>query len=473
MRIINEPTAASLAYGLEKKKNEKIAVFDLGGGTFDISILELGEGVFEVKSTNGDTHLGGDDYDQKIIDWLALEFKREQGVDLSKDRMALQRLKEAAEKAKIELSTTAETEINLPFITADASGPKHLVIKLSRSKMEQLISTLNDRLVGPCKTALSDAGLSANEIDEVVLVGGMTRMPKVIEIAKNIFGKEPNRSVNPDEVVAVGAAIQGGVLAGDVKDLVLLDVTPLTLGIETLGSVMTQLIEKNMTIPTSKSQIFSTAADGQTSVEIHILQGERPMAADNRTLGRFHLDGIPPAPRGIPQIEVTFDIDANGILNVSAKDKGSGKQQKITITASSGLTKDDIEKMKKEATAHESEDKKKREDIDQRNQADALAYSSEKTIKEAGDKISKDKKEKVEKSIKEMRDALAGTDSGKVKSAFETLQKDIYEVSAEIYKDKGGTEGGAKGGTPFDEAQGKEGKPEDGKTMDAEFKDKE
>ena len=464
MRIINEPTAASLAYGLEKKKNEKIAVFDLGGGTFDISILELGEGVFEVKSTNGDTHLGGDDYDQKIIDWLAMEFKREQGVDLSKDRMALQRLKEAAEKAKIELSTTAETEINLPFITADASGPKHLVIKLSRSKMEQLISGLNDRLVGPCKTALSDAGLSANEIDEVVLVGGMTRMPKVIEIAKNIFGKEPNRSVNPDEVVAVGAAIQGGVLAGDVKDLVLLDVTPLTLGIETLGSVMTQLIEKNMTIPTSKSQIFSTAADGQTSVEIHILQGERPMAADNRTLGRFHLDGIPPAPRGIPQIEVTFDIDANGILNVSAKDKGSGKQQKITITASSGLTKDDIEKMKKEATAHESEDKKKREDIDMRNQADALAYSSEKTIKEAGDKISKDKKEKVEKSIKEMRDALAATDAGKVKSAFDTLQKDIYEVSAEIYKDKGGSDGGPKAGT--------EKNPKDEKTMDAEFKDK-
>ncbi len=469
MRIINEPTAASLAYGIEKKKNEKIAVFDLGGGTFDISILELGEGVFEVKSTNGDTHLGGDDYDQKIIDWLAQEFKREQGVDLSKDRMALQRLKEAAEKAKIELSTTAETEINLPFITADASGPKHLVIKLSRSKMEQLISTLNDRLVGPCKTALSDAGLSANEIDEVVLVGGMTRMPKVIEIAKNIFGKEPNRSVNPDEVVAVGAAIQGGVLAGEVKELVLLDVTPLTLGIETLGSVMTQLIEKNMTIPTSKSQVFSTAADGQTSVEIHILQGERPMAADNRTLGRFHLDGIPPAPRGIPQIEVTFDIDANGILNVSAKDKGSGKQQKITITASSGLTKDDIEKMKKEASAHESEDKKKREDIDLKNQADALAYSSEKTIKEAGDKISKDKKEKVEKSIKEMRDALAGTDMGKVKSAFETLQKDIYEVSAEIYKDKGGKEGPA----PFDGAQGEQAKSEDSKTMDAEFKDKE
>ena len=480
MRIINEPTAASLAYGLDKKKNEKIAVFDLGGGTFDISILEIGEGVFEVKSTNGDTHLGGDDYDQTIINWLTQEFKREQGVDLSKDRMAIQRLKEAAEKAKIELSTTAETEINLPFITADASGPKHLVIKLTRAKMEQLISSLNDRLVGPCKTALSDAGLTASQIDEVVMVGGMTRMPKVIEIAKNIFGKEPNRSVNPDEVVAVGAAIQGGVLAGDVKDLVLLDVTPLTLGIETLGSVMTQLIEKNMTIPTSKSQVFSTAADGQTSVEIHILQGERPMAADNRTLGRFHLDGIAPAPRGVPQIEVVFDIDANGILNVSAKDKGTGKQQKITITASSGLTKDDIEKMKKEATSHESEDKKKREDIELKNQADALAYSSEKTIKDAGEKISKDKKEKVERSIKDMRDALSGTDMVKVKTAFEALQKDIYEVSAELYKDKGaeaGKQGGPEpfDGAPFDSAQGKQGeqgKPDDGKTMDAEFKEK-
>ena len=464
MRIINEPTAASLAYGLDKKKNEKIAVFDLGGGTFDISILEIGEGVFEVKSTNGDTHLGGDDYDQKVIDWLAVEFKKEQGIDLSKDRMALQRLKEAAEKAKIELSTVAETEINLPFITADASGPKHLVIKLSRSKLEQLVAPLNDRLIGPCERALADAGLSANEIDEAVLVGGMTRMPKVIEIAKNIFRKEPNKSVNPDEVVAVGAAIQGGVLAGEVKELVLLDVTPLTLGIETLGSVMTPLIERNMTIPTSKSQVFSTAADGQTSVEIHVLQGERPMAADNRTLGRFHLDGIPPAPRGIPQIEVTFDIDANGILNVSAKDKGTGKQQKITITASSGLTKDDIEKMKKEATAHETEDKKKKEEIEMRNQADALAYTAEKTMKDAGDKVAKDKKEKVEKSIKEVRDALAGTDMNKIKSAFETLQKDIYEVSAELYKDKGG----AKGGTEGEKEGGTE-----GPTMDAEFKEKE
>jgi len=470
MRIINEPTAASLAYGLDKKKNEKIAVFDLGGGTFDISILEIGEGVFEVKSTNGDTHLGGDDYDQKVIDWLAVEFKKEQGIDLSKDRMALQRLKEAAEKAKIELSTTAETEINLPFITADASGPKHLVLKLSRAKLEQLVSPLNDRIIGPCERAIADAGFSKSEINEVVLVGGMTRMPKVIEIAKNIFGKEPHKGVNPDEVVAIGAAIQGGVLAGEVKELVLLDVTPLTLGIETLGNVLTPLIERNMTIPTSKSQVFSTAGDGQTSVEIHVLQGERPMAADNRTLGRFHLDGIPPAPRGVPQIEVTFDIDANGILNVSAKDKGTGKQQKITITASSGLTKDDIEKMKKEATAHESEDKKKREEIETRNQADALAYTAEKTIKEAGDKVAKDKKEKVEKSIKEVRDALSGTDISKVKSAFETLQKDIYEVSAELYKDKGGAEGGkdggAKGGTEGE-------KSKDEKTMDAEFKEKE
>ena len=466
MRIINEPTAASLAYGLDKKKNEKIAVFDLGGGTFDISILEIGEGVFEVKSTNGDTHLGGDDYDQKVIDWLVSEFKKEQGVDLSKDRTTIQRLKESAEKAKIELSTVAETEINLPFITADASGPKHLLIKLSRAKMEQLVSPLNERLTVPCQKALSDAGLSTNEIDEVVLVGGMTRMPKVIEIAKTIFGKEPHKGVNPDEVVAIGAAIQGGVLAGDVKDLVLLDVTPLTFGIETLGSIMTPLIERNTTIPTSKSQVFSTAGDSQTSVEIHVLQGERPMASDNRTLGRFHLDGIPPAPRGIPQIEVTFDIDANGILNVSAKDKGTGKQQKITITASSGLTKDDIEKMKKEATAHEAEDKKKKEEIELRNQADTLAYTAEKTIKEAGDKVSKEKKELVEKSIKETRDALAGTDTEKVKSAFEKLQKDIYEMSAELYKDKGGTQGKTEGGTEGNTGENKE------KTMDAEFKEK-
>ena len=466
LRIINEPTAASLAYGLDKKKSEKIAVFDLGGGTFDISILEIGEGVFEVKSTNGDTHLGGDDYDQKVIEWLTSEFKKEQGIDLSKDRMALQRLKEAAEKAKIELSNLSQTEINLPFITADSSGPKHLVMTLTRSKLEQLVSPLNDRLISPCRKAMEDAGFPASEINEVVLVGGMTRMPKVIEIAKQIFGKEPNKSVNPDEVVAVGAAIQGGVLGGEVKDLVLLDVTPLTLGIETLGSVMTPLIEKNTTIPTSKSQVFSTAADSQTSVEIHILQGERPMASDNRTLGRFHLDGIPPAPRGVPQVEVTFDIDANGILNVSAKDKGTNKQQKITITASSGLTKDDIEKMKKEAAANEADDKKKREDIDLRNQADTLAYTAEKTLKDAGDKVPKDKKEKVEKSVKEVRDALSGKDTGSIKAKFEQLQKDIYEVSAEIYKQN-------PQGQPSDSAQGKqdEKKPEDN-TMDAEYKEK-
>jgi len=465
LRIINEPTAASLAYGLDKKKNEKIAVFDLGGGTFDISILDIGEGVFEVKSTNGDTHLGGDDYDQKIITWLIQEFKKDQGVDLGRDRMAIQRLKEAAEKAKIELSTVMETEINLPFITADQSGPKHLAVKLTRSKMEQLVSDLNDRLIGPCRQALSDAGLSAKDMDEIVLVGGMTRMPKVVEIAKNIFGKEPHKGVNPDEVVAVGAAIQAGVLAGEVKEMVLLDVTPLTLGIETLGAVMTPLIERNMTIPTSKSQVFSTAADGQTSVEIHVLQGERPMASDNRTLGRFHLDGIPPAPRGIPQVEVTFDIDANGILHVSAKDKGTGKHQKITITASSGLAKDDIDKMKKEAQMHEADDKKKREEVELMNQADSLAYTAEKTIKEAGDKIDKGKKEKAEQSIKEVRDALTSKDASKVKAAFEKLQKDIYEISAEIYKEKGGTEGGTKG-----ETQDKEG-GKDEKTMDAEYRE--
>ena len=406
MRIINEPTAASLAYGLDKKKNEKIAVYDLGGGTFDISILELGEGVFEVKSTNGDTHLGGDDFDQKIIQWLVEEFKKEQGIDLSKDRMALQRLKESGEKAKCELSSVMETEINLPFITADASGPKHLVVKLTRTKLEQLVSELIDRSLEPCKKALTDAGLSTSQIDEVVLVGGMTRMPKVQEAVKQLFGKEPHRGVNPDEVVAIGAAIQGGVLAGEVKELVLLDVTPLTLGVETLGSIMTPIIERNTTIPTSKSQVFSTAADGQTSVEIHILQGERPMASDNRTLGRFHLEGIPPAPRGIPQVEVTFDIDANGILNVSAKDKGTNKLQKITITASSGLNKDDIERMKKEASAHEADDKKKKEEIENRNQADAMVYAAEKTVKESGDKAEKATVEKVEKEIAETREVL-------------------------------------------------------------------
>ncbi|HVN67514.1 MAG TPA: molecular chaperone DnaK, partial [Candidatus Sulfotelmatobacter sp.] len=408
VRIINEPTAASLAYGLDKKKNEKIAIYDLGGGTFDISILELGDGVFEVKSTNGDTHLGGDDFDQHVMKWLLDEFKKEQGIDLGKDRMAMQRLKEAAEKAKCELSTATETEINLPFLTADQNGPKHLVIKLTRAKLEQLVGDLIDRSIAPCKQALADAGLPASQIDEVILVGGMTRMPKVQEVVKSFFGKEPHKGVNPDEVVAIGAAIQGGVLAGEVKEMVLLDVTPLTLGIETLGGVMTPLIERNMTIPTSKSQVFSTAADGQTSVEVHVLQGERPMAADNRTLGRFHLDGIPPAPRGIPQVEVTFDIDANGILNVKAKDKGTSKEQKITITASSGLSKEEIEKMKKAAEAHEAEDKKKRDEVDTRNQADAMAYSAEKTMKEAGDKVDAPTKEKVEKAIAATRKALEG-----------------------------------------------------------------
>lgn len=458
VRIINEPTAASLAYGIEKKKNEKIAIFDLGGGTFDISILELGDGVFEVKATNGDTHLGGDDFDIEIIHWLAGEFKKDQGIDLSKDKMATQRLKEAAEKAKCELSTVTETEINLPFITADQSGPKHLVTKLTRAKFEQLVEKLVERTLGPCKQALSDAGIEANKVDEVILVGGMTRMPKVQETVKNFFGKEPHKGVNPDEVVAIGAAIQGGVLAGEVKEMVLLDVTPLTLGIETLGSVMTPLIEKNTTIPTSKSQVFSTAADGQPSVEVHVLQGERPMAADNRTLGQFHLDGIPPAPRGIPQIEVTFDIDANGILNVKAKDKGTNKEHKITITASSGLSKEEIEKMQKEAEAHAGEDKKKKEEIDLRNQADGMAYSAEKTIKDAGDKIDNTDKEKIEKLIAEVRKALSGTDSAAIKTALEALQKDLYEVSAKIYKEK---------------EEKKEKGPTEGPTVDAEAEVKE
>jgi molecular chaperone DnaK len=465
VRIINEPTAASLAYGLDKKKNEKIAIYDLGGGTFDISILELGEGVFEVKSTNGDTHLGGDDFDQHIMKWLLEEFKKDQGIDLAKDRMAMQRLKESAEKAKIELSTTAETEINLPFITADQTGPKHLIIKLSRAKLEQLVGDLIERSIVPCKQALTDAGLSASQIDEVILVGGMTRMPKVQEVVKNFFGKEPHKGVNPDEVVAIGAAIQGGVLAGEVKEMVLLDVTPLTLGIETLGCVMTPLIERNTTIPSSKSQVFSTAADGQTSVEVHVLQGERPMAADNRTLGRFHLDGIPPAPRGIPQVEVTFDIDANGILNVRAKDKGTGKEQKITITASSGLSKDEIEKMKKAAEAHESEDKKKREEVDTRNQADAMAYSAEKTLKEAGDKVDAATKEKVEKAIAATRKALEGKESASIKKALEELQKEVYDMSAKIYKESGPAQGG--------EGQAKGAGGGEGPTVDAEAEVKE
>ncbi len=434
LRIINEPTAASLAYGLDKKKDEKIAVFDLGGGTFDISILEIGEGVFEVKATNGDTHLGGDDFDQRIIDWIAEEFKKDQGIDLKQDAMAIQRLKEAAEKAKCELSSTMETEINLPFITADAAGPKHLSIKLTRAKLEQLVGDLIDRTKGPCEQALKDAKLEAKEIDEVILVGGMTRMPKVQETVKAIFGKDPHKGVNPDEVVAIGAAIQAGVLQGDVKDVLLLDVTPLSLGIETLGGVMTKLIERNTTIPTKKSEIFSTAADNQTQVEIHVLQGEREMASNNRTIGKFHLTGIPPSPRGVPQIEVAFDIDANGILNVSAKDLGTGKEQNITITASSGLSEDEVEKMVKDSEQHAEEDKKQREAVDAKNQADSMVYQTEKLLQENADKIGADDKAKIEGAIERVKAALKKEDAAEIKSATEDLNQAWHTVSQEMYK---------------------------------------
>ncbi len=433
LRIINEPTAAALAYGLDKKKDEKIAVFDLGGGTFDISILELGEGVFEVKSTNGDTHLGGEDFDQRLIDFLATEFKKDQGIDIRSDKMALQRLKEAAEKAKMELSTAMETDVNLPFITADAGGPKHMNIKLTRAKLEALVEDLIDKVEGPCRTALKDANLTPAQIDEVILVGGMTRMPKVQQKVKEIFGKEPHKGVNPDEVVAVGAAIQGGVLAGDVKDVLLLDVTPLSLGIETLGGVLTKLIEKNTTIPTKKSQIFSTAADNQPAVSIHVLQGERSMAADNRTLGRFELVGIPPAPRGMPQIEVTFDIDANGIVHVSAKDLGTGKEQSIKITASSGLSESEIEKLVREADAHSEEDKKKRELIEARNQADAMAYSVEKNIKEFGDKIDASEKSKIEEAIARVKKAILGDDVAAIKKAQDDLTTTSHKLAEAMY----------------------------------------
>src|SRR5512138_351825 len=410
MRIVNEPTAAALAYGLDKKKDETIAVYDFGGGTFDISILEVGEGVVEVKATNGDTHLGGDNLDQRVIDWIIAEFKKSDGIDLGKDRMALQRLKEAAEKAKMELSTVMETDINLPFITADQTGPKHLQMKLTRAKFEQLVDDLLQKTVGPTKQALADAGLQPSNIDEIVLVGGSTRVPKIQQLVKSFFGKDPHKGVNPDEVVAVGAAVQAGVLAGDVKDLLLLDVTPLSLGIETMGSVMTTLITRNTTIPTRKSETFSTAADSQPSVEVHVLQGERPMARDNRTLGRFHLVGLPPAPRGVPQVEVTFDIDANGILNVSARDKATSKQQNITITASSGLTKDEVERMKKEAEAHAAEDAKNREAIEAKNQCDSLVYSTERTLREHGDKIPAEDKQTIEAAMTEARDALKSED---------------------------------------------------------------
>ncbi len=470
LRIVNEPTAAALAYGLEKKKDEKIAVFDLGGGTFDISILELGEGVFEVKSTNGDTHLGGDDFDDRVIHWLVDEFKKDQGIDLSKDRMALQRLKEAAEKAKCELSTTLETEINLPFVTADASGPKHLNLKLTRAKLEQLVDDLIQRTVGPCRQALKDAGLDANQVDEVVLVGGQTRMPKVQQVVKDFFGKEPHKGVNPDEVVAIGAAIQAGVLVGDVKDVVLLDVTPLSLGIETLGSVMTRLIERNTTIPTRKSEIFTTAADNQTSVEIHVLQGEREMARDNRTLGKFHLVGIPSAPRGVPQIEVTFDIDANGIVNVSAKDMATSKEQAITITASSGLSKDDIDKMVKDADRHAEEDKKRRADIETRNQADNLVYNTEKMLNENREKIPVADIKPIEDALAGAKEALKSEDMGKIQQAMETLTKASHRLAEVMYKQA--REKQAPGGSG--EAKGPEEKHEgaaEGEVVDAEFED--
>ena len=443
LRIINEPTAAALAYGLDRKmKDATIAVFDLGGGTFDITILQMGEGVFEVKSTNGDTFLGGDDFDQKVLDWLVQEFRQETGIDLSKDRMALQRLRDAAERAKIELSSTLETEINLPFITADAAGPQHLVKTLSRSKLEQLVADLIKRTEGPCRQALADAGLSAREVDEVILVGGMTRMPAVQEKVKEIFGREPSRSVNPDEAVALGAAIQAGVLSGNLGDVVLLDVTPLTLGLETLGGVMTTLISRNTTVPTKKTETFTTAADGQSSVEVHVLQGERPMAADNKSIGRFILDGILPAPRGVPQIDVTFDIDANGILSVSARDKGTGREQKIVVQPSSGLSKDEIDRMVNQAKSHEVEDQRRRAEIETRNLADSLTYNAEKTLREAGDKLPADLRRGVEDKITQVRSALQGGDIAQVQQATNELQAALQKVGAHVYAGAGVGQGG-------------------------------
>lgn len=453
LRIINEPTAASLAYGLDKKKDEKIAVYDLGGGTFDISILEIGEGVFEVKATNGDTHLGGDDFDQRVMEWLVSEFKKSEGIDLSKDRMALQRLREAAEKAKCELSTAETSEINLPFITADASGPKHLVMSLSRSKLEQLVHDLIERTVQPCLQCLKDSGISAKDIDEVILVGGQTRMPAVQEAVRKLFGKEPHKGVNPDEVVAVGAAIQGGVLAGEVRDILLLDVTPLSLGIETLGGVMTRLIERNTTIPTRKSEIFSTAADNQTAVTVKVLQGERQMASDNRVLGVFNLEGIPPAPRGVPQIEVTFDIDANGIVHVSAKDLGTGKEQKIRIESSSGLNKDQVEKLVKEAEVHADEDKRKQEAIQTRNNLDSLVYQVEKNLKEHGDKIGSDDKNKVEDALKGAKEALKADNVEALKQATEKLTTASHALAQKMYE-SAAKEKAAPSGKPGPNADG-------------------
>ncbi len=472
LRIVNEPTASSLAYGLDKKKDEKIAVYDLGGGTFDISVLEIGDGVFEVKATNGDTHLGGDDFDLRVMEWLIAEFRKENGIDLAKDPMALQRLKEAAEKAKIELSSSQSTEINLPFITADATGPKHLNVTLSRAKMEQLVDDLIQRSINPVENCLRDAGIKPSEIDEVILVGGMTRMPKVQEVVKKFFGKEPHKGVNPDEVVAVGAGIQGGVLKGEVKDVLLLDVTPLTLGIETLGGIFTPLIERNTTIPTKKSEIFSTASDSQPTVEIHVLQGERKMAGDNKTIGKFHLDGIPPAPRGVPQIEVTFDIDANGILHVSAKDLGTGKEQKITITASSGLSKEEVEQMRRDAESHAAEDVKKREEVETRNRADAMAYEAEKFLKEHGDKVGEDKKAKLESAIGALKDAVKANDAGRMKSGLEDVTSQMQAISTEMYakaKQQPGAGAGAGAPPPPSGGEAASEKKEEGDVIDADF----
>ncbi len=468
LRIINEPTAAALAYGMDKKEEETIAVYDLGGGTFDISILELGEGTFHVKSTNGDTHLGGDDFDQRVMDWLCDEFKREQGIDLRQDKMALQRLKEAAEKAKCELSTLQQTEVNLPFITADASGPKHLSINLTRAKLEQLVMDLVEKTLGPCRQALQDAEKTVAQINEMVMVGGQTRMPLVHDKVKQFFGKEPHKGVNPDEVVAIGAAIQAGVLKGEVKDVLLLDVTPLTLGIETLGAVATPLIPRNTTIPTSKSQIFSTAADNQPTVEIHVLQGERPMATDNRTLGRFTLDGILPSPRGMPQIEVTFDIDANGILNVKAHDKGTGREQKITITASSGLSKEEVERMQREAETHATEDTHRREEIEARNSADTLAYTAEKTLREQKDKIPSDLNQEVEGKIAAVRSALQGSDIETIRQATQELNSVVQKIGAAIYQQQPPPPGAEPPPPSGEEPPGKD---EDEGTVEGEFRE--